>query len=98
MVLVMAPADDYCAHSQGPLPGLHRRVPRGNAEPRGTFSLSGSVRKPEALQKDQTSRVRRPENARPKVTSSAYSKSPPTGSPLASRVTVSPIGLTSRAR
>ncbi len=41
---------------------------------------------------------RRPENARPSVTSSAYSRSPPTGSPLASRVTVRPIGLTSRAR
>ena len=32
-------------------------------------------------------RSRRPANARPSVTSSAYSRSPPTGSPLASRVT-----------
>ncbi len=31
--------------------------------------------------------VRRPENARPRVTSSAYSRSEPTGRPLASRVT-----------
>jgi hypothetical protein len=30
---------------------------------------------------------RRPASARPSVTSSAYSRSPPTGSPLASRVT-----------
>ncbi len=35
----------------------------------------------------QASTERRPENARPRVTSSAYSRSPPTGSPLASRVT-----------
>ena len=42
--------------------------------------------------------VRRPASARPSVTSSAYSRPPPTGSPLASRVTFSPIGLTSRAR
>ena len=34
---------------------------------------------------------RRPSNARPSVTSSAYSRSPPTGSPLASRETASPI-------
>ena len=31
---------------------------------------------------------RRPESARPSVTSSAYSRSPPTGSPLASLVTL----------
>src|SRR3954469_4073168 len=42
--------------------------------------------------------VRRPSNARPRVTSSAYSRSPPTGSPLASRDTVRPSGPTSRAR
>ena len=41
---------------------------------------------------------RRPENARPRVTSSAYSRSPPTGRPLASRVTTRSIGATSRAR
>ena len=35
---------------------------------------------------------RRPSNARPSVTSSAYSRSPPTGSPLASRETARPIG------
>ena len=35
----------------------------------------------------QASTERRPENARPRVTSSAYSRSPPTGRPLASRVT-----------
>ncbi len=33
---------------------------------------------------------RRPSNARPRVSSSAYSRSPPTGSPLASRVTFRP--------
>src|SRR4051812_27419943 len=46
----------------------------------------------------QASMRRRPSNARPSVTSSAYSRSPPTGSPLASRETASPIGETSRAR
>ncbi len=44
------------------------------------------------------STARRPEKARPRVTSSAYSRSPPTGSPLASLLTVTPIGLISRAR
>ena len=37
-------------------------------------------------------------NARPSVTSSANSRSPPTGSPLAGRVTVMPSGLMRRAR
>src|SRR5262249_18588283 len=41
---------------------------------------------------------RRPSSARPSVTSSAYSRSPPTGSPLAMRVTRRPSGLSSRAR
>ena len=36
---------------------------------------------------------RRPSNARPSVTSSAYSRSPPTGSPLAMRVTSMPSGF-----
>lgn len=40
----------------------------------------------------------RASRARPSVTSSANSKSPPTGRPLASRVTVMPKGLISRAR
>ena len=44
-----------------------------------------------------TSSSRRPSKARPSVTSSAYSRSPPTGSPLAGLVTRSPSGLTSRA-
>src|SRR5205085_1253888 len=39
---------------------------------------------------------RRPSRARPKVSSSAYSRSPPTGSPLAGRVTLTPSGLRSR--
>ncbi len=38
----------------------------------------------------QASTERRPEKARPRVTSSAYSRSPPTGRPLASRVTDKP--------
>jgi ABC-2 type transport system permease protein len=42
--------------------------------------------------------VRRPANARPNVISSAYSKSPPTGSPLASRETVKPNGTSMRDR
>ena len=50
------------------------------------------------FRRTQTSSSRRPSKARPSVTSSAYSRSPPTGSPLASRVTRRPIGLTSRAR
>ena len=41
---------------------------------------------------------RRASSARPSVTSSAYSKSPPTGSPDAIRVTFTPSGLMSRAR
>ena len=41
---------------------------------------------------------RRPENARPRVTSSAYSRSPPTGSPEARRVTVTPSDPSSRTR
>lgn len=43
-------------------------------------------------------RGRRASRARPRVTSSANSKSPPTGRPLASRVTVMPSGLMRRAR
>ena len=39
-----------------------------------------------------------PANARPSVTSSAYSRSPPTGSPLAKRDTRNPIGDNSRVR
>ena len=46
----------------------------------------------------QASSSRRPENARPRVTSSAYSRSPPTGSPLASRLTRIPSGVISRPR
>ena len=42
--------------------------------------------------------ARRASMARPKVSSSAYSRSPPTGSPLARRVTVMPSGLMVRAR
>ena len=38
---------------------------------------------------------RRPSRAWPSVTSSAYSRSPPTGRPLASRVTRTPTGLSS---
>ena len=41
---------------------------------------------------------RRPSKARPSVTSSAYSRSPPTGSPLASRETATPSGPIMRAR
>lgn len=42
--------------------------------------------------------ARRASMARPRVSSSAYSRSPPTGSPLARRVTVMPSGLMVRAR
>ena len=41
---------------------------------------------------------RRPSSARDSVTSSAYSRSPPTGSPRAMRVTWSPSGRSSLAR
>ncbi len=41
---------------------------------------------------------RRPASERARVTSSVYSMSPPTGMPKASRVTVMPRGLSSRAR
>ena len=47
---------------------------------------------------ESSSTDRLPSKARPSVTSSAYSKSPPTGSPLASRVTRRPIGRSSRVR
>src|SRR5207244_3284000 len=40
---------------------------------------------------------RRPSRACERVTSSAYSRSPPTGRPLARRVTVTPTGLSSAA-
>lgn len=46
----------------------------------------------------QLKALRRPSKARPRVTSSAYSRSPPTGSPDASRVTAMPIDLSMRAR
>ena len=42
--------------------------------------------------------VRRASIARPRVSSSAYSRSPPTGRPLANRLTVTPSGLMVRAR
>ena len=41
---------------------------------------------------------RRPSRARPSVTTSAYSTSPPMGIPCAMRVTRTPRGLMSRAR
>src|SRR6478752_3308340 len=41
---------------------------------------------------------RRPSKARPRVTSSAYSRSPPTGSPEARRVTVTPTSRSRRER
>ena len=46
----------------------------------------------------QASTVRRPSRARPRVTSSAYSRSPPTGRPLAIRVTRTPEPCNARAR
>ena len=46
----------------------------------------------------QSSTARLPSNALPKVTSSAYSRSPPTGSPLARRVTRNPRGFSIRVR
>ena len=46
----------------------------------------------------QTSICLLPSNARPSVTSSAYSRSPPTGNPLANLVTRNPIGFTNRAK
>ena len=65
------------------------------AGPASTGSRPGpgrpGVRRPDpswpSERADQASTARRPENARPSVISSAYSRSPPTGSPLASRVT-----------
>ncbi len=46
----------------------------------------------------QLSALRRPSNARPRVTSSAYSRSPPTGRPEASLVTAMPIDFSILAR
>jgi hypothetical protein len=46
----------------------------------------------------QASTSRRPSRARPSVSSSAYSRSPPTGRPDAMRVTFTPSGLSRRAR
>ena len=45
----------------------------------------------------QASTSRRPSSARPSVSSSAYSRSPPTGRPLAMRVVFSPSGLSEPA-
>ena len=47
----------------------------------------GPARRPVASTGPARHISRRPESARPRVTSSAYSRSPPTGSPLARRVT-----------
>jgi len=58
----------------------------------------GATTRAEMAGARQSGRARRPSRARPRVSSSAYSRSPPTGSPLAMRVTFSPIGLSRRPR
>ena len=81
--------------------------PRGRRARRSAMSAASRVSSPRSFSTAsrawaaavrQTSSSLLPSNARPRVTSSAYSRSPPTGRPLASRVTRSPIGLSSRAR
>ncbi len=74
----------------------HRRAPRilPARAPGPTSPVSGIDRSvgPKGFRTDvtrarQASTWRRPSRARPRVSSSAYSRSPPTGSPLAIRVT-----------
>ena len=48
--------------------------------------------------RDYNKALRLPSKALPRVTSSAYSRSPPTGRPDANRVTVIPIDLSMRAK
>ena len=59
--------------------------------------MSSSVMSP-LTRLPYSSAERRPTKALPSVTSSAYSRSPPTGSPLASRVIRSPNSLSIRVR
>src|SRR5437660_441913 len=60
--------------------------------PLGEFVSYGQVAGPDA------SLLTQPSRARPSVSSSAYSRSPPTGRPLAMRVTRRPRGFRRRAR
>ena len=87
-------------HLDAPLlPGIRRRTAAESIRApaaRPIFKWPGRAKL--TRRKRHTSSRRRPSKARPRVTSSAYSRSPPTGSPLAGRVTRMPIGLTSRAR
>lgn len=48
--------------------------------------------------RERQAKTRRPSKARPSVTSSAYSRSPPTGRPDASLLTLMPMGPIWRAR
>ncbi len=61
-----------------------RPAPATRARPGGSRASAGHAR---VAQQRGRYISRRPESARPSVTSSAYSRSPPTGRPLASRVT-----------
>ena len=63
-----------------------RRFSRATLWDRGHPTQGGSPPESRNLRKNRHI-SRRPARARPSVTSSAYSRSPPTGSPLASRVT-----------
>ena len=65
---------------------------------RPSFVFGSLRRLDNASGEDRVHRTRLASNARPSVTSSANSKSPPTGRPLARRVTLMSKGLIRRAR
>ena len=68
------------------------RMFKGQTNPAATSSVDGAM----LGKAPQISR--RPSRARLRVTSSAYSRSPPTGNPRARRVTRTPLGCSNRAR
>src|ERR671918_87310 len=76
--------DDLVAVLAGPDDALAHGPDPGDVRDRGSSVL---------LDDDRHHISRRPSRAWPSVTSSAYSRSPPTGRPLASRVTRTPRGL-----
>ena len=100
----------YINDSEGNLVGLWenagcRRTRSGRpSTPKPDRRPPGSENGPKAAQNgwgqepSPSASSRRPSRARPRVSSSAYSRSPPTGRPLARRVTRRPSGRSWRAR
>ena len=80
-------------------PGSRARLAGGPSRSRAPYACAMRVPRPSRESCPTAGYIsRRASSARPSVTSSAYSRSPPTGSPLAIRVTLMPSGLMSRAR